>query len=146
MRGIFVLFFLVSTLSVAQNNKRGTIHVKKGKCQLSKTDKFVYVKVDSMPDFPGGGVEGDKWMRANLVYPDSARKERMTGKVMVSFIVMPDGKISNEKIISSTHKIFEFEAMRLVKKMPDWKPGKCNHEKVPVEIILPMNFGMGWGN
>lgn len=138
MKGFLILFLLISVSSYSQDKTRGTIKVRKGGCVVSATDKFVYTKVDSMPDFPGGGQKGDEWMRKNLVFPPLA--EGMFGMVVVSFVVKTDGSITNPRIISSTSPAFNSEAMRLVNKMPKWKPGKCNGEVVAVQYTMPMRF------
>lgn len=129
---------VLSIPSFAQDKLRGTIKVRKAGCVLSAGNEAVYTKVDSMPEFPGGGKKGDEWFRKNLVYPPLA--EGNFGMVVVSFIVKQDGSINSPKIISSTSPVFNTEALRLVNKMPKWKPGKCSDEVVAVEYTLPMKF------
>jgi TonB family protein len=142
MKSLLLFLLLFPTICSAQHNKRGTIRVRKPHCVLSKTNPLFYEKVDTMPDFPGGGLKGDEWMRANLVYPKNAQIAGITGKVLVSFVVMPDGTLAETKIKSTTDTVFNAEAMRLVTKMPKWKPGKCGGDKVPVQMTMPMNFGL----
>ena len=140
MKGFLLLVLLIPGACLAQEKMRGTIKVRKTGCVLVPGEQFIYSKVDTMPDFPGGGKAGDKWLRENLVYPPAALESGRTGKVMVSFVVMPDGSLAKTEIISSTDAVFNEEAMRLLAKMPKWKPGKCGNKAVAVKYILPMKF------
>jgi TonB family protein len=137
---LFILLLISPLLGLSQEQKKGTISLKKAGCEISKDDPLVYTRVDSMPDFPGGGKEGDRWMRRNLYYPPEAMAKGLSGTVWVSFVVMPDGSLARTKILSSDNKVFHDEVMRLVLAMPKWKPGKCGNTAVPVEFRLPMKF------
>jgi TonB family protein len=143
MRLSCTLFLLIISFQLSsQNPRRGTIVLKRGLCQRSATDAAVFIRVDSMPDFRGGGMAGDTWMRRNVQYPEDARRKGIEGVVVMKFIVMPDGSITRPEIVSSTNKVFNEECMRLILLMPKWKPGKCQGSAVPVEFKLPMKFSL----
>ena len=81
-------------------------------------DSLVLTTVEKIPEFPGGIVEFMKWLTANLKYPEAARRGRIEGKVVVSFIINKDGSIASPKIQRSVNPILDNEALRVVKMMP----------------------------
>ncbi len=104
-------------------------------------DDEVYDFVGSMPTFPGGAEEFRKWLKRNLVYPESAIAERTEGIVVVSFIVRADGTLVEPVIEESIGPEFDDETLRLVGAMPKWKAGEHLGEKVNVKYTLPIYFG-----
>ncbi len=100
----------------------------------------VFQIVDEMPEFPGGINKLIEYLSQNIKYPKDAQEAGIQGKVHVNFIVEPDGSISNIKILQSVSKDCDEEAMRVVKAMPKWKPGKQDGKNVRVSFILPVNF------
>ena len=96
--------------------------------------------VQELPQFPGGMVEFMKWLNKNLRYPPSALRNRIEGKVMVSFIVNTDGSLSNIKVENSDHKSLADEAMRVARLMPKWKPGKDHGKICRTKIAIPIVF------
>jgi TonB family protein len=79
-------------------------------------------------------------MNDNLQYPDSAEKMGIEGKVYVLFNVEKDGTITNVKVGKSVDPDLDQEAVRLVKGMPKWEPGKMKGEPVRVSYLMPINF------
>ena len=103
--------------------------------------KDPYTAVDQMPCFPGGETELYKFLGTQIHYPDSAKKLGLQGKLYVEFIVCKSGKICDFKIRKgSIGKGCEEEAIRALKNMPDWIPGKLNGETVAVRYTLPVVF------
>jgi protein TonB len=100
----------------------------------------VYSVVEQMPEFPGGDSALYKYLSDNLVYPDSARVNGVSGKVFVHFIIDEKGKVVDAKVIKGIGWGCDEEALRLVRKMPDWKPGKQNGRPVQVRFTLPIRF------
>lgn len=96
--------------------------------------------VQELPQFPGGMVEFMKWLTKNLRYPPSALRNKIEGKVMISFIVNTDGSLSNMKIESSDHKALADEAMRVARLMPKWTPGKDHGKICRTKIAIPIVF------
>ena len=100
-----------------------------------------YTAVDQMPCFPGGETELYKFLGTQIHYPDSAKKLGLQGKLYVEFIVCKSGKICDFKIRKGMiGKGCEEEAIRALKNMPDWIPGKLNGETVAVRYTLPVVF------
>jgi len=99
-----------------------------------------FLVVEQMPDFPGGEVELYKYLQENIKYPPMAREAGVTGVVYVRFIVDKKGKISNVTLLRGIGGGCDEEAIRVVKGMPDWNPGKQNGMPVPVYFTLPVKF------
>ncbi|HXH19815.1 MAG TPA: TonB family protein [Chitinophagales bacterium] len=93
-----------------------------------------------MPEFPGGNHAFKKFMERTLVYPPVAKRLGIEGTVYVSFVVERDGSITDVKVIWSVHNLLDNEAMRVMKLMPNWKPGMQNGKPVRVRYKLPINF------
>ena len=81
-----------------------------------------------------------KYIMENMKYPEQAMKEGIQGRVAVRFIVEKDGSISDVKPILSVHPLLNKEAVRVVKSMPKWSPGKHNGKPVRVRFNLPVMF------
>ena len=109
---------------------------------LNGDDEEVLRIVEQLPEYPGGMVEFVKWLTATLKYPDDARRRRMQGKVMISFIVEKDGTLTGLKVIKSAGKIFDDEALRVARLMPQWKPGKADGKPCRSMIAIPIVFEM----
>lgn len=106
-----------------------------------KTDeKQVYMDVEEQAEFPGGLQGLMKWLGKTIKYPPKAQKNKVEGKVVVHFIIEKDGSISEVEIIESVDPDLDKEALRIVKKMPKWKPGKLNGNPVRTYFTLPVNF------
>lgn len=100
----------------------------------------VYMEVDQMP-IPPGGMDGwNSYLGKNMRYPTAAREAKVEGKVIITFVVLENGEISNIDIIRGIGKGCDEEVMRLVKESPKWTPGKKDGEKVKTRMTLPVNF------
>ena len=100
----------------------------------------VYDLVDEMPSFPGGPAELMKWLSSHVQYPAIAIESCIQGTVIVAFIVEPDGSVSNAKLVRSVDPCIDQEALRVVRQMPKWKPGKQNGAAVRVKYNVPVIF------
>jgi len=96
--------------------------------------------VEQKPEFPGGEAAMYKWLGDNIVYPSAASEEGVQGRVVVEFVVGKDGSISNVKVVSPRHPALDKEALRVVKAMPNWLPGRNNGQPVKVTYTLPVTF------
>jgi len=99
-----------------------------------------YAVVEQMPEFPGGERALQKFLSSSVKYPRIATENGIQGKVFVNFVVDRSGSISNVKIIRGVDQSLDQEAMRVVKSMPKWIPGKQNGEAVRVSFTVPINF------
>ncbi|MCK8623756.1 M56 family metallopeptidase [Prevotella sp. E13-27] len=126
-----------------EQSKKPTVDVKAPNGVVSKNvsepDK-VFDVVEQMPLFPGGQVELMKYLSANVKYPVEASKNGIQGRVIVQFVVEKDGTISNVKVVNNADEQLKEEAIRVVKTMPKWVPGKQNGKEVRVKYTLPVTF------
>lgn len=95
-----------------------------------------------MPEFIGGESALFKYLKENLEFPEYAKEQDKSGRVMVGFVVEKDGSISSIKVMSCNEKGygFEKEAIRVISEMPKWKPGKNNGHPARVLFNIPINF------
>lgn len=100
----------------------------------------IFQVVEQLPEFPGGDEALFKYLSDNLEYPARAREAGIEGRVMVGFVVEPDGRISNVKVVRSKAAALDEEAIRVVKAMPKWKPGKQRGKAVRVQYQIPITF------
>lgn len=111
-----------------------------GAQQTEKPLGKVYDIVDVMPQFPGGQGELMKFLRNNVKYPAEAQKKKIEGRVIVTFVVNKKGRIIDPTVERSVHPLLDAEALRVVKRMPKWTPGRMNGESVNVKFRLPITF------
>ena len=105
------------------------------------TDK-AYEVVDEMPSFTGGQGALMQFLANNVKYPTVAFENGVQGRVLVGFIVERDGSLSNVKVERSVDPALDKEAVRVVKAMPKWQPGKKNGSAVRVKFTVPITFRM----
>lgn len=103
----------------------------------SKSPGQIFEFADLEATFPGGNDSLKLWLKNNLVYPENVS---IQGKVYVSFVVMEDGSITAVKIEKGLHPDLDKEAIRLIKAMPNWKPGILNGMDVATRMRLPIVF------
>lgn len=102
-------------------------------------DEFFMV-VENMPVFPGGDLGLMKYIQKNVKYPPIAKEYNITGKVYVQFIVDKSGTVTNVKVVRGVDKNLDAEAVRVVKSLPKYKPGKQRGKPVRVMFTIPINF------
>ncbi len=103
-------------------------------------EEEVFVVVEDDPEFPGGVDSLKAFIERNLVYPQLAKDNKIEGKVFVTFVVEKDGSISGVKVLRDIGYGCGAEAIRVVMKMPKWKPGKQRGKPVRVQYNLPIVF------
>jgi len=103
-------------------------------------DEEFFMVVENMPEFPGGDLGLMKYIQKNVRYPPIAKEYNITGKVYVSFIVDKSGSVTNVKIVRGVDKNLDAEAVRVVKSLPKYKPGKQRGKAVRVMFTIPINF------
>lgn len=102
--------------------------------------QIIYSKVDTMPQFPGGDEALLKWLVKKINYPIEAARQGIQGRVSVGFIVSPDGTVENVEVQKSAHPLLDKEALRVIKMIPKWIPGKQNGNPVFVYYSVPVTF------
>ena len=96
--------------------------------------------VEEMPEFPGGMLECMKFMGKNIKYPPQAKENGIQGRVIVTFVIMKDGSITNAEVVRGVDPLLDKEALRVVNLMPKWKPGKQRGKAVNVKYTIPVMF------
>ena len=105
-----------------------------------ESDEEFFMVVENMPEFPGGDAGLMKYIQNNVKYPPIAKEYNITGKVYVSFIVDKSGSVTDVKIVRGVDKSLDAEAVRVVKSLPKYKPGKQRGNAVRVMFTIPINF------
>lgn len=100
----------------------------------------VYQVVEQMPQFPGGQAAMMKFIADSLRYPSVACENRIEGRVIVKFVVDCEGNILNPSVFRGIDPVLDKEAIRLVKLMPKWIPGRQNGKPVNVVCLVPIRF------
>ncbi|MCI7371071.1 M56 family metallopeptidase [Prevotella sp.] len=109
--------------------------------QTQKSDKKIFRVVEEMPKFKGGDAKLMELLMMNMKYPESAIKAKQQGRAIVGFVVRKDGTVSDVYIEKSTgYDVLDNEAMRVVKSMPAWEPGKQKGKPVNVKYFVPITF------
>ncbi|MCI6161455.1 MAG: energy transducer TonB [Prevotellaceae bacterium] len=103
-------------------------------------DDKLYDVVEVMPEYPGGMVAMMRFLQDNVQYPFKASKQNINGRVVVQFIVEKDGRVGHAKIARSVHPLLDEEALRVVRLMPKWTPGKQKGKPVRVKFNIPITF------
>ena len=106
----------------------------------TKKNDMLFSVVEVMPQYPGGQIAMLKYIMENIKYPEQAMKKGIQGRVVVSFIVEKDGRVSNVRLLRSVESSLDKEAVRVVKSMPKWSPGKQNGKPVRVRFNVPVMF------
>lgn len=100
-----------------------------------------YRVVEEMPQFPNGGEKALlQFLRENTRYPELAKNANIRGNVVISFVIEKDGSIGEIEIVRSLCKSCDEEAIRMVKSMPAWIPGRHNGVNVAVKYTIPVSF------
>lgn len=127
-------------LDAPQKPDEGKIVVEEPKAP-AKTE--IFESVEQMPEFPGGENAMLAFIQKGLRYPKQAQENGTEGRVVVNFVVNETGDISDIKIVRSVKNGCDDEAMRVVRSMPKWKPGRQNGNAVKVLFSLPISFELG---
>ena len=109
--------------------------------QEEEEEEVVFVVVESMPEFPGGQQALFKYLSENVKYPVIAQENGIQGRVICQFVVNKDGSIVDVEVVrSGGDPSLDKEAVRVIKSMPKWKPGKQRGKPVRVKYTVPVNF------
>ena len=127
-----ILLSMMAVLCLLTANAQKTV--------VSQSNQSVYDQVEQMPEFPGGMPAMIEYLQTNIKYPKDAVKQNVGGRVMVMFVVEADGSLSNVRVARKVFPSLDSEAVRVVKAMPKWKPGKEKGRPVRVNFTLPVVF------
>lgn len=106
------------------------------------SEEIMFLRVEDPPKFIGEQEALLHFIKQHLQYPGEARKAQIAGKVEVQFIVEKDGTITNIEVVWALGKGCDEEALRVMKLMPKWKPGKQSGRAVRVRFTMPIVFAL----
>lgn len=109
------------------------------KVEKPKEDQ-IFTAVEQNAEFPGGQAALAKWLSSHIRYPEAAQVNEVQGRVIVRFVVERDGSVGQATIMKGVDKDLDREALRVVKSMPKWQPGKNNGQAVRSYFTLPVTF------
>lgn len=134
--------FETKTYTLAELNKQyAAMNGSQASSSNPSTDNSQVFKVaDEQPEFVGGQTALANYLGNNVVYPTVAIQNNIQGRVIVSFIIEKDGSVSNVELLSGVDLLLDAEALRVVKAMPSWTPGKINGKPVRTQYALPITF------
>ncbi len=125
-----------------QKEKKEKPHLTRIIIEDDQKKDTVFRVVEVPPKYPGGEPARLKFFADNLKYPKQAKENGIQGKVYVSFVVEPDGSVTNIKILRGIGGGCDEEAIRVVKLMPKWEPGTQRGKNVRVQFNLPIKFSL----
>ena len=140
-----VLLFLIGVFSCKTENKeteKSINNVLKSGQVEEKTvfSDSLYIDVENAPEFPGGNDALTNFIASNVKYPEVAKETGIKGKVFVQFVVSKDGVVKDVAISKGVDKLLDDEALRVIKSLPNWTPGKNKGVAVNVQFTIPINF------
>ena len=133
---VAVLLSVVLTSISAIASNRGAY----GLARDSVGGDDIFVDYEQQPQFPGGETALLKYLQENIKYPPKALKDSIQGRVIVQFVVDKTGKVGEVKVVRSVDKDLDEEAVRIVKTLPKFIPGRQNGQAVSVWYTLPVTF------
>ena len=139
-----LLIFVVAACGKTNNSgtEKGDVTAAQPAPPPTKTD-IPFVQVDEMPVFPGGDAELLNYIAENTVYPEAAKKNNITGKVIVRFIVEKDCSVSDATIVQSVDPLLDAEALKVISSLPKFeKPAKNGGVAVRVYYMVPITFAL----
>jgi len=107
---------------------------------IVQEEETIHRVVEQMPEFPGGLQELNAYIKKRLQYPQLAAENGIQGTTVVQFAVMKDGSVDKVTVYASSHPMLDKEAIRVVKTLPKWIPGKINGKGVNSYYIIPIVF------
>ena len=127
----------------ASDDTQAAVEVKYTPVEVEEEEvdeQQIFTIVEEQPEFPGGMAECYKWIGKNLQYPTISAENGVQGRVTVNFVVNADGSIVDVKVLRGVDPYLDKEAIRVVSKMPKWKPGKQRGKAVRCSFNLPVRF------
>ncbi|MBO6034692.1 MAG: energy transducer TonB [Paludibacteraceae bacterium] len=103
-------------------------------------EQKIHLVVEKMPEFPGGNDAMNRWLSKNIKYPLIAQENGIQGRVVCQFVVNSDGKIVDVQVVRGVEASLDAEAVRVIKSMPAWTPGRQGGKNVRVKYTLPIRF------
>ena len=140
---VFAMLILLNTqCDNPKSNDEGNVSKEQVPVENSEGQDCdsIYNVAETMPQFPGGPNALMKYLSENTKYPESAKANKIEGRVFVSFVIEKDGSITNAEVMRGIDKECDAEAVRVVSSMPKWQPGTQNGEAVRCRFTVPFIF------
>ncbi len=103
-------------------------------------EQVIHIRVEKMPEFPGGQDALNRFLVRNIKYPLIAQENGIQGRVVCQFVVNSDGSIVDISVVRGVEESLDKEAIRVIKSMPKWTPGRQGGKNVRVKYTLPIRF------
>ena len=132
MRSFFVLFIVIGAMCFSTQAQQLD--------PSSTPNRVIYATTEQQPDFPGGLSKLKEYIKKNLQYPSTAQKAMKEGTVFVNFIINEKGAPEDIRLRMPVDPALDAEALRLIKTMPNWVPGKIGGKAVACRYNLPIKF------
>ncbi len=120
----------------------GLTTVSAQKTVVAKKNQQVFDVVEKMPEYPGGQAALFEYLSTNVKYPVDAEKQKIQGRVLVTFVVNTDGSITDIEVVKKAFPSLDAEAVRVISGMPKWIPGEQKGQKVRVKYTVPLSFNL----
>lgn len=139
---VLSVFLLIQYLALSGYAQESIPQANPAVIDIAAPEDEIFTIVEQMPEFPGGQSALLKYLSSNIQYPEVCRKMGVEGKVFIKFVVNKDGIINDVAVLRGVPdcNLLEKEAMRVVKSMPKWAPGKQLGKAVNVYFTLPVSF------
>ena len=118
----------------------GLTTVSAQKTVVAEKNQQVFDVVEQMPEYPGGIQALFEYLQQNVKYPEDAKKQKIEGRVIATFVVETDGSINNVEVAKPAFPSLDAEAVRVLSAMPKWKHGMQSGKVVRVKYTVPINF------
>ena len=129
-----------SSIKISQSNDFAVNSIIEYLDEPEEIATIDFAVVEVKPVFPGGDSDLLRFISTNLNYPENSKANGIHGTVYVTFIIDKKGKVTEVAIAKGVHPSIDNEALRVIKMLPDWKPGMQRGKSVPVRYIIPINF------
>ena len=129
-----------NTLTILGRKSNGINTISYSSNKVSSLSKKISYRVEKQAEFPGGSIKMYQFLQENINYPSEAQKANVSGELYVSFVVDKDGSIQEIQILKGLGFGTEEEAIRILRAMPRWRPGKVAGRAVKVLYNLPISF------
>ena len=132
---------LEEELEMEDSEADETTEVETVEIEEEESDEvFQFAVIEDKPEFPGGMAKLMQYLGKNTKFPQIAKENCIQGRVFIQFVIDKKGKVVNVEVVRGVDPYLDKEALRVVKAMPSWKPGKQRGKAVKVSYIVPINF------
>ncbi|MBR2234250.1 MAG: energy transducer TonB [Prevotella sp.] len=135
----------ISSVTFDQGSDEGQQVLKQNEVVVEKVEQKeeetkIFEVVEQMPQFPGGDAALMQYLSSHIKYPVVAEENGIQGRVVCTFVVERNGSITDVRVVKSVDPSLDKEAVRVIKSMPNWIPGKQNGSAVRVKYTVPVTF------